>query len=52
MESSILGAGPANLPAAILLKQFAATVGRDISVVVEKGSEGGAHIPSEGPDRP
>ena len=41
----IVGAGPAGLAAAIRLKQLAATAGRDISVVVlEKGSEVGAHI--------
>lgn len=41
----IVGAGPAGLAAAIRLKQFAAEAGRDISVVVlEKGSEVGAHI--------
>ena len=41
----IVGAGPAGLAAAIRLKQRAAEQGRDISVVVlEKGSEPGAHI--------
>ena len=41
----IVGAGPAGLSAAIRLKQKAAAVGSDISVVVvEKGSEVGAHI--------
>ena len=41
----IVGAGPAGLSAAIRLKQLAAESGRDISVVVlEKGSEVGAHI--------
>jgi electron-transferring-flavoprotein dehydrogenase len=41
----IVGAGPAGLSAAIRLKQLAAEKGRDISVVVlEKGSEPGAHI--------
>jgi electron-transferring-flavoprotein dehydrogenase len=41
----IVGAGPAGLAAAIKLKQLAAASGRDISVVVlEKGSEVGAHI--------
>ncbi|WP_075217031.1 electron transfer flavoprotein-ubiquinone oxidoreductase [Mongoliimonas terrestris] len=41
----IVGAGPAGLSAAIRLKQIAAETGRDISVVVlEKGSEVGAHI--------
>jgi electron-transferring-flavoprotein dehydrogenase len=41
----IVGAGPAGLSAAIRLKQKAAEAGEDISiVVVEKGSEVGAHI--------
>lgn len=41
----IVGAGPAGLAAAIRLKQLAAETGSDISVVVlEKGSEVGAHI--------
>jgi electron-transferring-flavoprotein dehydrogenase len=41
----IVGAGPAGLAAAIRLKQLAAEADRDISVVVlEKGSEVGAHI--------
>lgn len=41
----IVGAGPAGLSAAIRLKQLAAETGEDISVVVlEKGSEVGAHI--------
>lgn len=41
----IVGAGPAGLAAAIRLKQRAAEAGRDTSVVVlEKGSEVGAHI--------
>lgn len=41
----IVGAGPAGLAAAIRLKQLAAESGSDISVVVlEKGSEVGAHI--------
>ncbi|MBY0561163.1 electron transfer flavoprotein-ubiquinone oxidoreductase [Hyphomicrobium sp.] len=41
----IVGAGPAGLSAAIRLKQKAAETGTDISVVVvEKGSEVGAHI--------
>jgi electron-transferring-flavoprotein dehydrogenase len=41
----IVGAGPAGLAAAIRLKQLAAAKGADISVVVlEKGSEVGAHI--------
>ena len=41
----IVGAGPAGLAAAIRIKQIAAETGADISVVVlEKGSEVGAHI--------
>ncbi|MGO9484181.1 MAG: electron transfer flavoprotein-ubiquinone oxidoreductase [Rhodomicrobium sp.] len=41
----IVGAGPAGLSAAIRLKQLAQEKGKDISVVVlEKGSEAGAHI--------
>ncbi|MGI9403644.1 MAG: electron transfer flavoprotein-ubiquinone oxidoreductase [Hyphomicrobium sp.] len=41
----IVGAGPAGLAAAIRLKQLAAEAERDLSVVVlEKGSEVGAHI--------
>lgn len=41
----IVGAGPSGLSAAIRLKQLAAERGQDISVVVlEKGSEVGAHI--------
>ncbi|MFN3868038.1 MAG: electron transfer flavoprotein-ubiquinone oxidoreductase [Hyphomicrobiaceae bacterium] len=41
----IVGAGPAGLAAAIRIKQRAAERGEDISVVVvEKGSEVGAHI--------
>ncbi|WP_333822063.1 electron transfer flavoprotein-ubiquinone oxidoreductase [Pinisolibacter sp.] len=41
----IVGAGPAGLCAAIRLKEIAAETGREISVVVlEKGSEVGAHI--------
>ena len=41
----IVGAGPAGLSAAIRLKQLAATAGQELSVVVlEKGSEVGAHI--------
>jgi electron-transferring-flavoprotein dehydrogenase len=41
----IVGAGPAGLAAAIRLKQKAAETGQDVSVVVlEKGSEVGAHI--------
>lgn len=41
----IVGAGPAGLAAAIRLKQIAGEKGEDISIVVlEKGSEVGAHI--------
>jgi electron-transferring-flavoprotein dehydrogenase len=41
----VVGAGPAGLAAAIRLKQLAAAQAREISVVVlEKGSEPGAHI--------
>jgi electron-transferring-flavoprotein dehydrogenase len=41
----IVGAGPAGLAAAIKLKQLATAAGRELSVVVlEKGSEVGAHI--------
>jgi electron-transferring-flavoprotein dehydrogenase len=41
----IVGGGPAGLATAIRLKQLAAHVGSEISVVlVEKGSEPGAHI--------
>lgn len=41
----IVGAGPAGLAAAIRLKQLAAEAGAEIGVVVvEKGSEVGAHI--------
>ncbi len=41
----VVGAGPAGLAAAIRLKQLAAAQGQEISVVVlEKGSEPGAHI--------
>jgi electron-transferring-flavoprotein dehydrogenase len=41
----IVGGGPAGLSAAIRLKQLAAETGREVSVVVlEKGSEVGAHI--------
>jgi len=41
----IVGAGPAGLSAAIRLKQMADEAGEDLSVVVlEKGSEVGAHI--------
>ena len=41
----VVGAGPAGLATAIRLKQRAADSGKDLSVVVlEKGSEPGAHI--------
>ncbi|MDB5873180.1 MAG: Electron transfer flavoprotein-ubiquinone oxidoreductase [Ramlibacter sp.] len=41
----VVGGGPAGLSAAIRLKQLAAEHGKDVSVVVlEKGSEPGAHI--------
>jgi flavin-dependent dehydrogenase len=41
----IVGAGPSGLSAAIRLKQLAQSAGVDLSVVVlEKGSEVGAHI--------
>jgi len=41
----IVGAGPAGLAAAIRIKQLAAEKGEEVSVVVlEKGSEVGAHI--------
>src|SRR5258706_2550492 len=41
----VVGGGPAGLATAIRLKQIAAEKGREISVVVlEKGSEPGAHI--------
>jgi electron-transferring-flavoprotein dehydrogenase len=41
----IVGGGPAGLAAAIRIKQKAAEAGKDVSVVVlEKGSEPGAHI--------
>ena len=41
----IVGAGPAGLAAAIRLKQLAAENDKDVNVVVlEKGSEVGAHI--------
>ena len=43
----IVGAGPAGLAASIRLKQLAAEKGKEVSVVVlEKGSEVGAHIVS------
>ena len=41
----VVGAGPAGLATAIHLKQLAAEQGKEVSVVVlEKGSEPGAHI--------
>ena len=41
----IVGGGPGGMATAIRLKQLAASSGREISVVVlEKGSEPGAHI--------
>jgi electron-transferring-flavoprotein dehydrogenase len=41
----VVGAGPGGLATAIHIKQLAAAAGRDVSVVVlEKGSEPGAHI--------
>ncbi len=41
----IVGAGPSGVSAAIRLKQLASAAGRELSVVViEKGSEVGAHI--------
>ena len=41
----VVGAGPAGLAAAIRLRQLAVAEGREVSVVVvEKGSEVGAHI--------
>jgi electron-transferring-flavoprotein dehydrogenase len=41
----VVGAGPAGLAAAIRLKQLASAAGAEVSVVVlEKGSEVGAHI--------
>ncbi|MDD3937798.1 NAD(P)/FAD-dependent oxidoreductase, partial [Rhodoferax sp.] len=41
----VVGGGPAGLSTAIRLKQLAAEKAQDISVVVlEKGSEPGAHI--------
>ena len=44
-DVAIVGAGPAGLATAIRLKQLAAAQSREISVVVlEKGSEPGAHI--------
>ncbi len=44
-DVAIVGAGPAGLAAAIRLKQLAAERSKEVSVVVlEKGSEPGAHI--------
>ena len=41
----VVGGGPAGLAAAIHIKQLAALADKDISVVIiEKGSEPGAHI--------
>ncbi|MEP6790883.1 MAG: FAD-dependent oxidoreductase, partial [Ramlibacter sp.] len=41
----VVGGGPAGLATAIRLKQLAAGRGKELSVVVlEKGSEPGAHI--------
>jgi electron-transferring-flavoprotein dehydrogenase len=41
----VVGAGPAGLATAIRVKQLAAEHGKEVSVVVlEKGSEPGAHI--------
>src|SRR5258705_1883739 len=41
----VIGAGPGGLSTAIRLKQLAAEQGKEVSVVVlEKGSEPGAHI--------
>ena len=41
----VVGAGPAELAAAIRLKQLAAVAGSELGVcVIEKGSEVGAHI--------
>ena len=41
----VVGAGPAGLATAIRIKQLAAASGKEVSVVVlEKGSEPGAHI--------
>ena len=43
----VVGAGPAGLATAIRLRQLAAGTGRELSVIVlEKGSEVGAHIVS------
>jgi len=44
-DVAVVGAGPGGLATAIRLKQLAAAAGKDVSVVVlEKGSEPGAHI--------
>lgn len=44
-DVAIVGAGPGGLATAIRIKQLAAEKGKDVSVVVlEKGSEPGAHI--------
>ena len=44
-DVAIVGAGPAGLATAIRIKQLAAEQGKEVSVVVlEKGSEPGAHI--------
>lgn len=44
-EVVVIGGGPAGMATAIRLKQLAAEQGQDVSVVVlEKGSEPGAHI--------
>ena len=41
----VVGAGPAGLATAIRIKQLASASGKEVSVVVlEKGSEPGAHI--------
>ena len=46
----VVGAGPGGLATAIRIKQQAAAQGKDVSVVVlEKGSEPGAHILSGAP---
>src|SRR3954468_14217237 len=45
LDVVVVGAGPAGLSTAIRLKQLAAEKGAEVSVVVvEKGSEVGAHI--------
>ena len=44
-DVAVVGAGPGGLATAIRLKQLAAAAGKEVSVVVlEKGSEPGAHI--------